>query len=288
MITSATSPLVTNHFSPRIRQPPPSPSGAAVVSIADGSEPASASVTAYASCASPRSIGRSQRSICSSVPTDQTLYAFGTCQESALVERPSCSSTSAHARCDQPWPPCSVACSPPASPASSPAARIAATSPAGSRPPAASAASSRGISCSSTKRRARSAIASTSVSRATVVIVCRSFRSPGSPSASASWLATTSRTSADVAAAGRCSASACVSRSHASQSARRPCSTSRSAAARSARTSASGGGVTPLLNAARASGSSRSGSGVSDNQVSSRKGIDSDNIMRLITKSGRP
>ena len=45
MITSATSPLVTNHFSPRIRHPPPS-SGVADVSIADGSDPASASVTA--------------------------------------------------------------------------------------------------------------------------------------------------------------------------------------------------------------------------------------------------
>ena len=45
MITSATSPLVTNHFSPRMRQPPPS-SGSAVVAIADGSEPARASVTA--------------------------------------------------------------------------------------------------------------------------------------------------------------------------------------------------------------------------------------------------
>ena len=44
-ITSATSPLVTNHFSPRIRQPPPS-RGDAVVSIAEGSEPAFASVTA--------------------------------------------------------------------------------------------------------------------------------------------------------------------------------------------------------------------------------------------------
>ena len=71
MITSATSPLVTNHFSPRIRQPPSD--GVALVAIADGSEPASASVTAYASWASPRSIGRSQRSICASVPTDQTL-----------------------------------------------------------------------------------------------------------------------------------------------------------------------------------------------------------------------
>ena len=44
MITSATSPLVTNHFSPRMRQP--EPVGVAVVAIPDGSEPACSSVTA--------------------------------------------------------------------------------------------------------------------------------------------------------------------------------------------------------------------------------------------------
>ena len=44
MWTSATSPLVTNHFSPRIRQPASVRS--AVVVMPDGSEPASASVTA--------------------------------------------------------------------------------------------------------------------------------------------------------------------------------------------------------------------------------------------------
>jgi acyl-CoA dehydrogenase len=41
---AATSPEVTNHFSPSMRQPPSS--GVAVVAIPDGSEPASASVTA--------------------------------------------------------------------------------------------------------------------------------------------------------------------------------------------------------------------------------------------------
>jgi hypothetical protein len=44
MITFATSPLVTNHLSPRIRQP--SPAGSAVVAIPEGSEPACSSVTA--------------------------------------------------------------------------------------------------------------------------------------------------------------------------------------------------------------------------------------------------
>ena len=44
MITSATSPLVTNHLSPRIRQP--SPTGSAVVAIPEGSDPACSSVTA--------------------------------------------------------------------------------------------------------------------------------------------------------------------------------------------------------------------------------------------------
>ena len=46
IIAVATSPLVTNHFSPRMCQPAPPASGAAVVVIPDGSEPASASVTA--------------------------------------------------------------------------------------------------------------------------------------------------------------------------------------------------------------------------------------------------
>ena len=53
--TRATSPEVTNHFSPLIRHP--SPVETAVLAIPPGSEPASASVTAYASPPSPRSAG---------------------------------------------------------------------------------------------------------------------------------------------------------------------------------------------------------------------------------------
>ena len=79
-----------------------------VVAIPEGSEPAPSSVTAYASCSSPRSAGRSQRSICASEPEASTLYALGTCHESAFVERPNCSSTRNHSTCDHPWPPCST------------------------------------------------------------------------------------------------------------------------------------------------------------------------------------
>ena len=53
------------------------------------------------------------------------------CHETPLVERPSCSSTSAQVTCDQPWPPCSTACSPPFSPAAIVAALIAAISDVG-------------------------------------------------------------------------------------------------------------------------------------------------------------
>ena len=45
----------------------------ATVVMPDGSDPASASVTAYASCSSPRSAGRSQRSISSGLADFQTL-----------------------------------------------------------------------------------------------------------------------------------------------------------------------------------------------------------------------
>jgi hypothetical protein len=51
----ATSPLVTNHFSPSITQP--APSRRAVVRMPDGSEPANSSVTAYDRLASPRNDG---------------------------------------------------------------------------------------------------------------------------------------------------------------------------------------------------------------------------------------
>src|SRR5918998_1765510 len=92
------------------------------------------------------------------------------CQDTPFVERPTCSSTSAHVVCDQPWPPCSTAWSPPLSPASIAAALMAAISSDGSRPPASSAATSRGISCSSTKRRARCTTSAWPVSATGVVV----------------------------------------------------------------------------------------------------------------------
>ena len=55
MRKSATSPTVTNHFSPEIRYP--SPSRAATVSMSDGSEPAFSSVTAKQSRRSPLMAG---------------------------------------------------------------------------------------------------------------------------------------------------------------------------------------------------------------------------------------
>ena len=73
-----------------------------------------------------------------------------------FVERPNCSSTSAHSTWLQPWPPCSTACRPPLRRAATAARRTASTSASGSTPPARSAISSRGISSSSTNRRARS------------------------------------------------------------------------------------------------------------------------------------
>ncbi len=57
MCAAATSPLVTNHFSPS-RSQPPAPSGVAVVRMPEGSEPACSSVTAYEIHPSPRSAGR--------------------------------------------------------------------------------------------------------------------------------------------------------------------------------------------------------------------------------------
>ena len=70
-MTAATSPKVTNHFSPLISQPPST--FVAVLVIMLGSEPAPASVTAYASCSSPRSAGCSQRSLSSWLAARQTL-----------------------------------------------------------------------------------------------------------------------------------------------------------------------------------------------------------------------
>ena len=70
-ITAAMSPKVTNHFSPLISQPPGT--RRATVRMPDGSLPACSSVTAYASCSSPRSAGTSQRSCSSSLAARQTL-----------------------------------------------------------------------------------------------------------------------------------------------------------------------------------------------------------------------
>ena len=77
------------------------------------------------------------------------------CHESALVERPSCSSTRNHSIFDHPWPPYSRSCSPPLSPASTDSLEIRCRSSSGI-PPLRSASSSFGIRTSSTKRRARS------------------------------------------------------------------------------------------------------------------------------------
>ena len=77
------------------------------------------------------------------------------CHDSALVARPSCSSTRNHSVWLQPWPPCSTACSPPPRRRSIAAWRISAIRSAGRRPRARSASTSSGISTSSTKARAR-------------------------------------------------------------------------------------------------------------------------------------
>ena len=53
------------------------------------------------------------------------------CHERPFVERPNCSSTSAHSTWLQPWPPCSTACRPPFRRAASAARRIASTSAGG-------------------------------------------------------------------------------------------------------------------------------------------------------------
>jgi hypothetical protein len=76
-------------------------------------------------------------------------------QDSALVERPSCSSTRNHSVCDQPWPPCSGEWSPPERPAAMASLLILMMSSSGIRPPLRSASSSFEIRTSSVKRRAR-------------------------------------------------------------------------------------------------------------------------------------
>ena len=196
--TSATSPLVTNHFSPRIRQPPPG-SGSAVVAIPDGSEPASrlghrvgvlAPRRAGSAAASGRSAPRSR-------PTRR-------CRRSGCARRARSSSGRAAPRpaptscATSPGRRARRACRPPLRPAARPAARIAATSSAGSRPPAGSAACLAGDqllvdeAARALRRPPRRRVRH---QRGRHRLLLQRSR-PGSPRASASWLATTSRTSA--------------------------------------------------------------------------------------------
>ena len=87
MRKSATSPTVTNHFSPLSRKP--SPSGSATVSISDGSEPAFSSVTAKQSRRSPRIAGIRKRSRWPAVQWRSALAGRHTASHSALVSWPS-------------------------------------------------------------------------------------------------------------------------------------------------------------------------------------------------------
>ena len=92
------------------------------------------------------------------------------CHESALVERPSCSSTRNHSVFDQPCPPYSSAWRPPESRASIASRLMRSCSSSGMSPPARSASSSFGISTSSTKRRARSRSSSCSGVKSAAVV----------------------------------------------------------------------------------------------------------------------
>jgi hypothetical protein len=89
---SATSPLVTCHFSPSRTHA--SPSRRAVVATIVTSEPAPSSVIAYASRRSPRHAGRRNRSFCSSVPAASGIDGRQGISQSAFVTRPHCSSIS--------------------------------------------------------------------------------------------------------------------------------------------------------------------------------------------------
>ena len=100
---SATSPTVTNHLTPSIRQP--SPSGVAVVAMPLGSEPASASVIATASRRSPRMPGSSQRSRCSGVQWRSGFAGRQTQSQIALVSLPSSSCTTTCSSTVSPAPP---------------------------------------------------------------------------------------------------------------------------------------------------------------------------------------
>ena len=204
-----------------------------------------------------------------------------------LVERPNCSSTSAHSSRVQPWPPYSGECRPPFRRASTPARLTRSTSSAGRRPWCRSAFCSSGMITSSTKRRARSrssAWAGLELERQGERLGDRRclggqrhlgpLPSPASrprrarPSERASWLSITSsaiRASRGWRAAAS-SASARVSAIQRRQLRRRPRSTRRSTRSRSAATAA-GEGSPPARIAAIARGSSPSGSGVSESQA---------------------
>ena len=211
------------------------------------------------------------------------------------MERPSCSSTSAHGRgATSPGRRARRACSPPVRPASSAAARIAATSVRGQ--PAAGALGGLlardELLVDEAARALRDAPAMPAPARLWRSSSPVSTLAPGSPSASASWLATTSRTSARVRGGPSGASPAAAPRSRAA----RPASAraARAARARSATRALAleqlrpGAAPRPLRSTARAGGRRRSGSGVSESQLSSRRSaIDSDHIMRLITKSGR-
>ena len=85
---SATSPTVTNHFSPVIRYPP-SPSASATVSISEGSRPAFSSVTAKQSRRSPAIAGSRKRSRWAGVQWRSAFAGRQTASHSALVSCPS-------------------------------------------------------------------------------------------------------------------------------------------------------------------------------------------------------
>ena len=122
---SATSPTVTNHLTPSIRQP--SPSGVAVVAMPLGSEPACSSVIATASRRSPRMPGSSQRARCSSVQARNGFAGRQTASHSAFVRRPSSSWTTTCSSTLRPAPPHSTGMLIAFRRASSTAARISAS-----------------------------------------------------------------------------------------------------------------------------------------------------------------
>ena len=198
------------------------------------------------------------------------------CQESALVERPSCSSTRNHSVFVQPWPPCSGACSPPDRRASIASRLMRCLSSSEILPPSRSACSSLGIRTSSTKRRARSwrsscsGVKSAAVAGAggAVVAVIRFLR--GVPVSGCRGSRTTSRTSSRASATSSSAlaarASAAASAMYAVHARLLPRVIRRSTRSCSAAIAAPSG-VRPSRSVAIAAGSSRSGSGVMESHV---------------------